>query len=466
MRDARLRRAMRAAAALVCATIGVAPASAQVSDAFRHAVPRPTPADAELSLSLADAVQRGLDANLGIILEQERLKGVEGLRLRQLSALLPHASFDVRQTVQKVNLAAFGFTGFPGVPQVIGPFGVFDARVGVSAPIFDASARAEWRSARALVDTATHSAKQARETVVLVVSSLYLEAIADAARVEAARSQVETADALARLATDQKTGGLIAGIDVLRQQVQLESARARLIASENNLANDTLSLARAIGLPAMQKIALSDRPVFTPTPALDIDAIVDAAARTREDLKTAEARVDAARAARQSAAGGALPTFRIDADIAAVGSSASTAARTFDVAASVRVPLFDGGITRGKVQQADAELRAREAELADLRTGVRFEVLAAVHDMTAADARVVVARSAEGLARQQLEQAQDRFRAGVASTIELVQAEESLAAASEQLVSSVHAHALAKAGLARATGQVEARFKELVGGQK
>ena len=118
------------------------------------------------------------------------------------------------------------------------------------------------------------------------------------------------------------------------------------------------------------------------------------------------------------------------------------------------------------MQRADVELREREAELADLTGGVRYDVEAALLDFKAADAGVSVADSARTLSRQELDQAQDRFRAGVASTLELVQAQEAVATANEQYIASVYAHTVAKGTLARAIGQVEQKFVALVGGQQ
>jgi len=168
----------------------------------------------------------------------------------------------------------------------------------------------------------------------------------------------------------------------------------------------------------------------------------------------------------KSARGNSLPSLHLDADYGGLGSSVSTVERTFTVAADVRVPIFDGGSTRGKVTQADADLKARQSELEDLRAGVRADVTAALLDLQAADAGVQVARSARSLATQQLEQAQDRVRAGVTNTIELAQAQEEEVIATERYISSVHAHLLAKAAMARALGQVQQRFLQLVGGQQ
>ncbi len=440
--------------------------SAAVPDLYLHGVPAGTATATTLQLSLGEAITRGLDHNLAVVMQQSKSSNTEGQRERDLAALLPDVSVGVRQSGQVVSLAAFGFTGFAGLPAVIGPFGVFDARVFLSTPLYDAAALGTYQASRALATAETHADRNVRELVVLVVGSVYLEAVADEARVTTAQSEVSTAEALAQLAADQRSAGVVAGIDVLRQQVQLESARARLITAQNMLEKEKLRLARAIGLPLDQAFVLADHPTYTPAPPVTLDAALAVAYATREDLRSAEARVTAAEAARRSARGGALPSFHFDADFGALGATTSTLDRTYTVAADVRMPIFDGGRTRGKVQQADADLTARQSELEDLRAGVRADVTAALLDLQATDAAVHVAESAKNLAGQQLTQAQDRVRAGVTNTIELTQAQQEEVVASERYIASVHAHLLAKAAMARALGQVEQRFLQLVGGQQ
>lgn len=451
--------------ALAAALVTAAPASAQSLNALIHGVPKGQVSTEALSLSLREAIARGVEQNLAIVLERQRLRGTESGRASAMSELLPRVSGSIRQSDQVLSTAAFGFT-LPGLPSLIGPFGVFDARVSLSTPIFDARGFGGLRSGRAQVRAGQASVDDVREAVVLAVGTLYLQAEAEAARVESARAEVTTAEALVALANDQRTAGLVAGIDVLRQEVQLQSTRARLIAAENAADKAKLSLARAIGLPAGQAFALADKTTFTAAPAITLDEAVGDAEAHRADLRAAKARVDAAKAERSAEAAGRLPTVHLDADIGALGPKAASADRTYSVAAVVRVPIFEGGNTRARVQHADAELAEREAELADLSAGLRYEVEGALLDIRAASAGVDVAERALALSRQELEQAQDRFRAGVSSTLELVQAQETMATANERYIASVYAHAIAKAALARATGQVEERLVALVGGHQ
>ena len=106
--------------------------------------------------------------------------------------------------------------------------------------------------------------------------------------------------------------------------------------------------------------------------------------------------------------------------------------------------------------------KQRADELADLRGQIDFQVRTAFLDIQSAADQVAVAQSNVELAAQTLQQARDRFIAGVADTIEVVQAQESVATASDNLISASYAHNLAKASLARALGLAEQGIKKLI----
>src|SRR5581483_1456186 len=124
-------------------------------------------------------------------------------------------------------------------------------------------------------------------------------------------------------------------------------------------------------------------------------------------------------------------------------------------AASLRVPLFQGGRVRGDVLQADALLEERKAALSELRGRIEYEVRSAFLDLQSTRDQVEVARTGQALARQQIQEAQDRFAAGVTSNIEVVQAQEALAAANENYISALYSYSIAKTSLARALGLAE-----------
>jgi outer membrane protein TolC len=343
---------------------------------------------------------------------------------------------------------------------------VFDARVSLSQTIFDYSAIERLRASNASEAASKYAYQDARDMVVLICSNLYLQAITGAARVDAARVQLRTADALYKRAVNLKAAGVVAGIEVLRAQVQLQSQQQRVIFLENELAKQKLALGRAIGLPSGQQIELTDRVPYSAFEGMTLEDSLRQAYAARSDFRAVGAALEAAEAARRAAQGEALPSVHFDAAYGDIGNTAGTAKMTYLVAATLRVPIFQGGRVRGRVLQADAALLQQQAQLEDLRGRIDYEVRAAFLDLKAADDFVRVAQSTTDLANQQLAQAQDRFTAGVASNIEVVQAQEAVATATESYLSSLYAHNLAKVSLARALGIAEKSAGRFLGGVK
>lgn len=428
-------------------------------------VPSGTATAEVLPLSLSDAIDRGLKHNLGQLLGEQSVRAARGARWRALSDLLPNVATSTTETRKQVNLTAFGFSGFPGTASIVGPFNVFDTRVFLSQPVLDFNALNKARAEADNLKAAEYSYKNTRDLVVLVCGNLYWQASAGRSRIEAARAQLNTARALYTLAVDQKNAGMVAGIDVLRAQVELQAQQQRLIVADNEFAKQKLALARAIGLPLGQEFSLTDQISYAPLSAMTLDDALQRAYRDRGDYRSAIARVRAAESARKAAVGEGLPSVDIDADYGDIGSRPGRSHGTFAVAANVRIPIFQGGRVHGNVLEADAVLEQAKAELEDSRARIYYEIRSAFLDLTAADDRVQVAKSAVDLANEQVKQAQDRFAAGVASNIEVVQAQAALAAASESYISSLYAHNVAKGTLAQVLGVAEDAYKMFLRGK-
>jgi outer membrane protein TolC len=437
-----------------------APQASQ-SSPFFGSVPKGTATAEPLALSVKDAVQRALQNNLGLLLQEESEASARGARWRALADLLPDVSGALGVRRQVINLEAFGF---PGPPSIVGPFNVYEARVFLSQPVVDISALNDSRAAALRQKAEQYGVRTARDLVVLVAVNLYLETVATASRVDMTRAQQDTADALFKQAQDLKASGLVAGIEVLRAQVQLQTQRQRVIAAENDFEKAKLQLERAIGVPIGQPITLVDKIPYAAMPVLPVDEALKRAFESRADFLAAKSRVEAAEAARKAAYGALLPSLTFDADYGAIGQTINTAHSTYTMAANVRIPLFDGGKTTARRIETSSALRQREAELADFRSRVEYEVRTSLLDLRAADQQLQAAQSNVQLASDELQQARDRFGAGVASNLEVTQAQEAVAGASETYISALYSHNLAKASLARSLGVAETAVMTYLGG--
>jgi outer membrane protein TolC len=440
------------------------PAAPRSLGSFLSGIPSGEPTKEPLSLSIADTINRALEHNLGVLLAGEEVDRARGARWRTLADLLPNVNGAISESRQVVNLAAFGFPLPAGIPAIVGPFNVFDARVFLSQSLLDFKAMNDARAGTHSIAAARHDYKAARDLVVLIATVSYAQALAASARVDAARAQAETAQALFSQASDLKQNGLIAGIEVLRAEVQLDSDRQRETAARNDFEKAKLQLARLIGLPIGQIFTLANELTSVTLPEMTLEEAVDRAYKTRPEYLAALERVRAAEATRQAAIDEKLPALRVTANYGELGLSLSDAHSTYNVMGAVDVPIFQGGRARGRLLEADAELRMRRADADDAKAAIYYDVRTAMLDLQAGTEQLQVATRARELAANQLTQARDRFAAGVSGNIEVVQAQGAVTLANDQYISALYMTDLAKGSLVRAIGIAEETARQLFGG--
>ena len=435
----------------------------QVQGAYQGSVASAAAAGPSIALSLDEAIRRGLEFNLGAVVNQQNVRLAQAAHTIERSALLPYASSNLLVNQQQINLAALGFTGLPGVPQIVGPFQYFDLRAGVSQSVFDLTRIRNFRASHENVQSAQFAAQDARDLIVLAVTGGYLQILASTARVETTRAQVTTARATHQQAVDRYSAGVVPRIDVTRTQVELQVEQQRLFSVENDLAKLKIGFGRIIGLPPGQEFTLADTLPYAPLTAVTLDEALKRAYTNRSDLKAAESQVRAAELSRKAAVAERYPTIQVGGDYGVIGPSPNNAHGTFGLSGAVRLPIFQGGRVQGDIEVADAGLQQRRAELQDLRGRIDADVRNAFLDLTSAANQVGVSESNRTLAQDTLTQARDRFTAGVADTLEVVQAQESVAIAEQDYISSLYAHNLAKASLARAMGQADQNIRQFLG---
>jgi outer membrane protein TolC len=420
-----------------------------------------------IPLSLQEAIDRGLKQNLGLLLSNTDIRSARGQRWEQLSALLPHATLSPYVAASKINLNELGLTslGAITIPTSVGPFSYFDSRATVTQSVFDWKSINATRAASQSVKSAEYSYKDARDLVVLAVGFVYLQGIADEARIETSEAQVKTAQALFDQATDQVNSGTSPAIDGLRAKVELQTRQQQLIQARNDFAIQKLTVARVIGLAPGQEFELTDKSPYQPIESITVDEALKRAYDSRSDYKGAMADARAAQFSRRAATAGYLPSLSFNADYGAAGSHPSTATQVYDVRGTLTIPIFQGGSVHGDVLQADARLEQSRDRLDNLRAQIDSDIRTALLNLQSSEEQVNVARSNIDLSEETLVQSRDRFTAGVTDTVEVVQSQEAVAAAHEQYISSLYSYNYAKISLARALGMAEAGVKEYFKGK-
>ena len=452
--------------------VSVSQASAvlQPQNPFSGSVPAGTATAGVLSLSLKDAIDRGLKQNLGLLLASERIPSARGQWWKGMSELLPNLTTSTTESAQQINLETVGInlSAFKKIganlSPIVGPFGVFDTRSYLTQSVFNWKSIQQTRSDTQQIRAAQYNYKDARELVVFAVASAYLQTVADSARLETAVAQEDTAKALYRQAEDQLKAGTTAAIDVLRAKVEVQARQQRVISVRNELAKQKIVLGRVVGLPTGQGFVLISTAAYTPPPKVSFDEALSRAYASRADYQSALAQVRAAELARKAAAG-YYPSVSTSVDYGDIGFNPRNSHGTVRAAAALNIPILQGGIVHGDVMQAQATLTQHRELLDNLRGQIDQDVRNAFLDMQSAADQVEVARSSVDLANQTLIQARDRFAAGVTDNIEVVQAQQSVASADESLISSLYSYNVSRVELGRAIGNAEIGVQEYLKGR-
>ncbi len=426
-------------------------------DPFAGSIPQGTATAGTIDLTIEDALQRGLKYNLGLYLADRVTQQTRASHLRALSDMMPMVNGSFAEEEQKINLKALGLTPaiFPGVPGSVGPFGITDLRATGSWNAIDLHTIDNVRAASQNVKAAQFTYRDARDTVVLAVGANYLLTIANESRVAATEAELKTAQALYQLASDQEAAGLAPNIDTLRARVQLQAQQEALIQAQNDLEKQRIALARVIGLPVTQKFRLVNRVPYHPLPEMELQNAYARALQTRSDYQAALASLRAAQLSREAAWKQRLPSIDFAGEYGVLGTTPDSMSPNWTAAATLRIPIFEGGKVEADVQQTEAVLKQRQAQVDDMRGRIEQDVQDAILDLKAAAQQVEVAKTGLDYAQQALGQSQDRFAAGVTNNVEVIQAQQQLASANDQYISSLYAHNIAKVLLARAIGNAE-----------
>ncbi len=412
-----------------------------------------------LDLTLDDAIQRGFRTNLGIILQGAQVKTASGTRLQQLQSLLPTVTGSATYTVQQINLAAYGLS-FPGLKPIIGPFQVFDFRAYLSQSILNVQSLQSYLASKHNFEGAKLTAEDARNMVVLTVGNAYLVCIADMSRITAEEAEKANAKVSLDQATASHDAGISPRLDVLRAQVDYQNADQQLIQARATLDKDKLALARAIGLPLDQQFRLVDSVPFANAVATTPEQAFSDALKNRKDLAGLAERVKGAESQKKAAVAEQYPTVNFSGDFGDLGTTIGHSHGTYSATGEVSAPILQIAKTRGDKEVADASLEQQRARYSDQVQQVNADVRDALLDIEAAAKLVEAARSNVDLANEELTEAQQRFRVGVADNLAVSDAQAQTQQANDQYISALYQHNVAKLSLARAVGYAGTNYKQ------
>ncbi len=417
----------------------------------------------ELRLSLHDAIQAAIDNNVNVRLLRERIAAAQAAADTSLGALLPNVGGLMNGRNQTVNLAAFGLpadrlAGLGLTRSVTEPFDVYDARATVVQNLFSLSLIQRWRAAKTGVDVAGLEAEVTKRDVMATVGLLYIEALRADESVKARQADIQLSQQLLKLAQDRKAAGVATGLDVTREEVQLESNKQRLLVSQNEQESGRLNLIRALGLNFDLRLVLTDELKFIDVAHEHPNDALTTARENRAELKVQGSRQKLAALSLSSVTSERVPSLSMNGDYGWIGVKPDDALATRTIGLTLSVPIFDGGQREGRISESRSRVRQESIRMKDVSDQVTLEVRNALLTLDSSTQQVAVSEKGLELALKELTFARDRFAAGLATNIEVTNAQTSVARARDNQIEALFRFNASRINLARAKGEIEKLF--------
>ena len=423
-----------------------------------------------LSLSLKRAVELALspEGNVQIQLSGEALQQAQSRSAQARAALLPNIDSSMAYRDQTVNLRAnglqFNIPTVPGFsfsfPTLVGPFDVTDARFSGTQSIFDFSSIRRLQAAHAGISAAKADMASTEEQVAARVARAYLSAIRADADVETARANITLSQAVLAQAENQKQAGTATGIEITRARVLLANDQQRLLVAENARRSAHLQLLRVMDMQLDIELDLTDKLGYVPVDLITLERAKSQAIAERPDLKAQQERENSARLSASATKMERLPSLSAFGDYGTIGNGLDDARPTRTYGVILRIPVFDGGRRDARRAESASQYRAEKVRTKDLKEQIELDVRLALDAVHSAEEQVKVAREGLQLSESELAQAQRRYEAGVAFSLEVTDAQTRLERARDNQTQALYNYNVARIDLEQAMGKVRSSVQK------
>lgn len=417
-------------------------------DVQDRAVPRPRPP--ELRLSMQDAMQAAFDNNPTVQIFKERVAQAQEQAFTQRGALLPNLSARVSGARRRFFLGAFAQRA--GVSD---PLNFYESRVAVTQNLFSMSLIQKWRAARTNIEVASLDSETQKMDTMALVALAYLEALRVKKSVKARLAGVKLNRELLRLAMERKSVGMATKLDVTRAKVQLENEKQRLLIARTDYGSAKLNLSRGIGISFDVALKLTDELKLVPVTPQTVDQALEVARAQRVELKAQKKRERLAELTLSSVVMERVPSVTGSGDVGLIGNQPSRSLTTDNVQVLLSIPLFDGGQREGRISEQRSLLRMESIKTRDVEKQIGLEVRDALLTLESTQQQVAVAKEGLRLAFLELHLARRRFAVGMATNIEVTDAQTSVTQARDNLIEALFNFNASRVDLARAQGRLE-----------
>lgn len=440
-------------ATLVVLAAAASPARAQTQ-------PQSAPPPPPRALTLVEAITIALQQNqhlrvaaFEVNVARAQLGQAKGAQAPQVGAQATYTRTQ-QQGPTSISFDDHGFTHTITLPA--GSPNLYDARLTVQYPLYTGGRiEAQIALAEANVKGAEATLERIKQQIVFTTRQAYFQLLLAQSGLEVAERGVAQAAETLRVARVRVAAGASPRFDEVQAQVALATARQTQVRSRNSIAQAVQALNAMLNLPLNTPLVLRDSFVVRPV-GDGVEQLVARALQSRPEFAELRARQAAAEAGIQLAESGGKPNVSAQ----ATGSYSNTgglfagayATPNWSIMLAATMSLYDGGITRERIREAQLRLQQLQATELQQKQLVELEVRQAFLNLQSAAEELAGADALVAQAQEALRIANVRFQSGVGTNLEVLNAQTSASQAEASRVQALFNYNLARATLERAVG--------------
>ncbi len=390
-----------------------------------------------------------VDQNSSVRLFQERVAEAQGAADTQLGQLLPNLSGRMSGARRRLFFGSFG-----RAPIVADPDRLYETRALLTQNVFSLSLIQKWRAAKMGVEVAGLDAEVTTRDTMATVGLVYLETLRAQETAKAREADVALNHELLRFTTKRRKAGMATSLDVNRAHVRFKNARQRWLVAQNERDRARLNLLRAIGLSFDIDLVLTDSLRMVSVREQTLTEALQVAEDNRSELKVQKRKERLADLTLSSVQTERVPSIQASGDVGLIGNKLSNMLTNDNLQLMMTIPIFDGGQREGRISESRSRIRQEMIKTQDIRDQISLEVRDAVRSLRSAKLQVKEAEEGLTLALTEVKLARTRFAVGMATNIEVTDAQASVATARDNRIEALFNFNAARINLARAQGRV------------
>lgn len=290
------------------------------------------------------------------------------------------------------------------------------------------------------------------QQLIAQVKRSYYELLRACGQADAAQAAVNVAALRLKNTEARYKEGTVPKFDLTTAQVDLANLTQNLIAAQSRVNIAQANLNRVLGLPADTPTQVTKSAIPVEMFEVDIPKAAKTALERRPEIKIQQRSIALSKTNIALQRTGAKPSLGISGRYDYVSTQAfSTSNTSWVAAATLSIPVWDGGVTKAKVDQAYADLYSAQDTLTQTEQRISQEVSTAALVLVEAAKRTKTTAENVRLAEEALRLANVRYEAGIAVLVEVTNAESQLTQARFNEVNALYDYAIALAELQRVT---------------